>query len=106
MFKNYFKTAWRNLLRQKTLAFINVFGLSVGIAFPILLLLYCVNELSFDRFHENANNIYGLYDYAKGLDGGSQYSGITAMPLGPTIKKDMPDVVEYVRLKQMPNEGY
>ena len=106
MIKNYLKTAWRNLSRQKTLAFINVFGLSVGIAFSILLLLYCVNELSFDRFHKNANNIYCLYDYAKGLDGSSQYSATTAMPLGPTIKKDMPDVVEYVRLKQMSNEGY
>src|SRR5258705_4063479 len=58
MIKNYFKTAWRNLLRQKTLAFINVFGLSVGIAFFILLLLYSVIELSFDRFNKNAKNIY------------------------------------------------
>src|SRR5213595_1803190 len=105
MFKNYFKTAWRNLSRQKTLAFINVFGLSVGIAFFILLLLYSVNELSFDRFHKNEKNVYCIYDYAKGLDGSSQYSAITAMPLGPTIKKDMPDVADYVRLKQMPDEG-
>jgi len=105
MFKNYFKTAWRNLLRQKTLAFINVFGLSVGIAFFILLVLYSVNELSFDRFHKNAKNIYCVYDYAKGLDGSDQHTAITAMPLGPTMKKDMPDVVDYVRLKQMPDEA-
>ena len=105
MLRNYFKSAWRNLSRQKTLAFINVFGLSVGITFFILLLLYSVNELSFDRFHKNEKNIYCIYDYAKGLDGSSQYSAITAMPLGPTIKKDMPDVVDYVRLKQMPDEG-
>lgn len=106
MIKNYFKTAFRNLSRQKTLAFINVFGLSFGIAFFILLLLYSVNELSFDRFHKNEKNIYCVYDYAKGLDGSSQYSASVAMPLGPTIKKDMPDVIDYVRLKQMPDEAY
>jgi putative ABC transport system permease protein len=105
MIKNYFKTAWRNLLRQKTLAFINVFGLSVGIAFFILLLLYSVNELSFDRFNKNAKNIYCVYDYEKGLEGNAQYTSITAMPLGPTMKKDMPDVINYVRLKQMPDEA-
>lgn len=105
MFKNYFRTAWRNLLRQKTLAFINIFGLSVGIAFFILLVLFSVNELSFDRFHKNAENIYCVYDYAKGLDGTEQYTSITAMPLGPTMKKDMPDVVNYVRLKQMRDES-
>jgi putative ABC transport system permease protein len=106
MFKNYFKTAWRNLLRQKMLAFINIFGLSTGIAFFILLLLYSVNELSFDRFHKNEKNIYCVYDYEKGLDGSSQYSASVAMPLGPTIKKDMPDVINYVRLKQLPSESY
>lgn len=106
MFINYFKTAFRNLSRQKTLAFINVFGLSAGIAFFILLLLYSVNELSFDRFHKNEKNIYCVYDYAKGLDGSSHYSASVAMPLGPTIKNDMPDVIDYVRLKQMPDEAY
>lgn len=101
MFKNYFKTAWRNLLRQKTPAFINVFGLSVGTTFFILLVLYSVNELSFDRFNENAKNIYCVYHYTKGSDGNAQYTSITSMPLGPTMKKDFPDVVKYVRLKQM-----
>ncbi len=104
MIKNYIKIAWRNLLRQKTLAFINVFGLSVGITFFILLVLYSVNEFSFDRFHKNAENIYCVYDFSKGSDGNPQFTSITAMPLGPTIKKDMPDVINYVRLKQMPDE--
>jgi len=106
MLRNYFKIALRNLSRQKILAFINVFGLSTGIAFFILLLLYSVNELSFDRFHKNERNIYCVYDVAKGLDGSSQYSASVAMPLGPTIRKDMPDVINYVRLKQLPVESY
>ena len=105
MIKSYIRIAWRNLLRQKTLAFINVFGLSVGITFFILLVLYSVNELSFDRFHENSKNIYCVYHYSKDSNGNPQYTSVTAMPLGPTIKKDLPDVVNYVRLKQMPDEA-
>ncbi|HTF27267.1 MAG TPA: ABC transporter permease [Flavitalea sp.] len=105
MFKNYFKTAWRNLVRHKTLAFINVFGLSIGITCFILLALYAVNELSFDRFNKNVENIYCVYDYARGADGNPQYTSITAMPLAPTMKKDMPDVIDFVRLKQMPDEA-
>lgn len=105
MLKNYFKTAFRSLVRNKSHAIINITGLATGIAIFILLLLYSVNELSFDRFHNNEKNIYCVYDYAKGRDGNSQYTAITAMPLGPTLKKDMPDVVDYARLKQMPDEG-
>ena len=105
MLKNNLKTAFRNLVRSKSHTIINITGLATGVAVFILLLLYSVNELSFDRFHKNEKNIYCVYDYAKGRDGSSQYTAITAMPLGPTMKKDMPEVVDYVRLKQMPDEG-
>src|SRR5882672_2646246 len=106
MFKNYFKIAWRNLLKNKTLAGINIFGLSTGIAFFILLLLYAVNELSFDRFHKNEKYIYCVYEWSKGLDGSSEYAASTAMPLGPILKKDMPDIIDYVRLKQIGKESF
>jgi putative ABC transport system permease protein len=70
MFKNYFKIAIRNLAKQKTLAFIDIFGLSVGLACFSLFMLYAVNEFSFDRFHKNADNIYRMYLWvvAKGED--------------------------------------
>jgi putative ABC transport system permease protein len=58
MFKNYFKIALRNITRQKTLAFINIFGLSVGIACFILFSLYAINEFTFDRFHKNSADTY------------------------------------------------
>jgi len=61
MLKSYFKIAIRNLQKQKTLAFINIFGLSVGIACFTLLLLFAANEFSFDKFHRNAPNIYRAY---------------------------------------------
>ena len=94
------------MLKQKTLAFINVFGLSTGITFFILLLLYSVNELSFDRFHKNEKGIYCVYEWSKGLDGNLQYSSSTAMPLGPALKNDMHDVIDYVRIKQTEKETF
>ncbi len=60
MFKNYFKTALRNLVKNKAYAFISIFGLAIGMAVCILLLLYVKNELSYDRFNKNADHIYRL----------------------------------------------
>jgi putative ABC transport system permease protein len=58
MIRNYFKIALRHLTRQKSLAFINIFGLSAGIAWFSLFMLYAINEFTFDRFHQQADNIY------------------------------------------------
>ena len=60
MLKNYFKTAFRNLVKNKSYAFISIFGLAIGMAVCILLLLYVKNELSYDRFNKNADHIYRL----------------------------------------------
>lgn len=99
MIKHYVKVALRNLEKQKTLAFINIFGLSVGLTCFILFLLYAVNEFSYDRFHKNAGTIYRVYDWwayqGKEAREGSEPSGNT--PVGPAMKKDFPDVVNFVR---------
>ena len=100
MIRHYFKVAIRNLSKQKILAFINVSGLSVGVACFILLFLYVVNELSFDRFNKNEKDIYLVYELTKASVGDAEGSVSLPMPLGPAMKKDMPDVVDYVRLKQ------
>jgi len=101
MFKNYFKIAIRNLAKQKTLAFINVFGLSVGIACFSLFMLYAVNEFSFDSFHKNGDNIYRVYLWheAKG-DEQAQGGSYQPMPLAPALKQDLPDVENYVRFRE------
>jgi len=106
MIRHYFKVAIRSLSKQKVLAFINVSGLSVGVACFILLLLYSVNELSFDRFHKNEKDIYRVYEWTKALDGNGEGSVSMPMPLGPSMKKDMPDVLNYVRLKQPVAESF
>jgi putative ABC transport system permease protein len=98
MLKNYFKIALRNLINQKGLAFINIFGLSVGIACFGLFMLYSVNEFSFDRFHKNGDNIYRVYQWSEAI--GAEAAGGKAyhpMPLGPAMKQELPGVKNYVR---------
>ena len=58
MFKNYLKIAVRNLMKYKFISFINLFGLTVGLTCCLLILSYIINELSFDRYHPQADNIY------------------------------------------------
>ena len=57
MFKNYFKTAWQNITKSKAYSFINITGLSVGIAVAMLIGLWMFDEFSFDKYHENYNSI-------------------------------------------------
>ncbi len=58
MFKNYFKTAWRNLVKNKIFSFINVLGLTIGITVCMMIFLFIMNEFSVDRFHKNGDRIY------------------------------------------------
>ncbi len=58
MFKNYFKTAWRNLMKNKVFSFINILGLTIGITVCMMIYLFIMNEFSFDNFHKNGNHIY------------------------------------------------
>lgn len=99
MIKHYYKIAIRSLARQKVLTFINISGLSIGLACFILFLLYAVNEFSFDRFHTNAKDIYRVYRWTEGI-GGDEPGGDVYLPnpLGPAMKQDLPEVIDYVRL--------
>ena len=63
MFRNYFKTAWRNLWKNKIYSFINITGLAIGMAACILILLFVFYERSFDNFHKK--NIYRLNEVQK-----------------------------------------
>jgi len=99
MIKHYFKIALRNLGRQKVLSFINISGLSIGLACFALFLLYSVNEFSFDRFHKNADNIYRVYRWTEAMNGQNAEGDVyMPSPLGPAMKTDLPDIKDYVRL--------
>jgi putative ABC transport system permease protein len=100
MLLHYIKIALRNLSKQKILAFINVFGLSVGIACFSLFLLYAVNEFSYDQFHKNGNDIYRVVQwYAGDKDRGPGGEASSNTPVGPAMKQDLPGVENFVRFQ-------
>jgi putative ABC transport system permease protein len=101
MIRNYLKIALRTLAKQKTLSFINIFGLSVGIACFSLFMLYAINEFSFDGFHKKAANTYLVLDKS-GQENIKALAGViyTPMPLGPAMKQELPGVENYVRYVQ------
>ncbi len=101
MFKNYFKTAWKNLLRNKVYSFINITGLSIGLACCMLIILYNKDEVSFDRFHNNATTIYRITSESIQPDGKVENkNGITGMMPGPAFKSKIPEVKEFIRLQR------
>ena len=101
MLQNYLKIAIRNLLRNKSFSFINLFGLSSGLACCLLIGLYIWNELSFDRYHEKAGRIWRMSRKFYNKDGSQQlHLGHLAPPFGPLLKNDFPDMEEVTRLLQ------
>ena len=91
MLKNYFKTAFRNLVRNKGYAFINITGLAVGIAACLLIFLVIQFETSFDDFHQNRESIYRIGSVFKTADG-TGYSRGTAYPVGKQLHIDYPQI--------------
>ena len=87
MFKNYIKSAIRNMKRQKGYSLINLAGLAIGITCFVLISLYVRYELSFDRFHENDQNIYRvvIVDTSETYRGKSQVA-ITPAPLASAMQ--------------------
>ncbi|WP_336517734.1 ABC transporter permease [Pollutibacter soli] len=100
MLRHYFKIALRNLARQKGLSLINILGLSLGLACFALFLLYAVNEFNFDRFHKNADQIFRVYRWTTAMNGEApEGDSYLPSPLGPAMKQDLPDVVNFTRLQ-------
>src|ERR1700722_10646187 len=98
MFKNYFKTAWRHLWRNKTFTVINIAGLSLGIACAMLAILFVNNEISFDRFHQNAPQLYRLTTTITDADNNKQTLGTSGQVQGPAFKAAIPEIADYVRI--------
>ncbi len=96
---NYFKTAWRNFLQNKAYSVINIAGLSIGLACCMLIILYNSDEVSYDRFHQNVNNIYRIVHTDRDKDGKvTGANGITGMMQAPAFKRSIPEVADFVRM--------
>jgi putative ABC transport system permease protein len=96
MIKNYLTVTLRNLRKHKAYSLINITGLAIGMACSILILLWVKDELSFDRFHANAAQIYRVYrDEAVTAPGSG--SALTSPPMAAAFKKDFPEVLKSTR---------
>ena len=99
MYKNYLKTALRNLWRSKVFSLINVLGLSVGLACCMLIFLYSKDEISYDRFHERKDDIYRITATISTADGNVNKIGSTGNMPGPHFKEAIPEIEDYVRVQ-------
>jgi len=97
MFKNYMLIAFRNLKRNKVYSFINISGLAVGLACCIVVMLFVQDELSYDKFHDNADWIYRVNSEVKHLDDIIYFLGIRNH-LAPKMVKEFPEVTNSVRI--------
>jgi putative ABC transport system permease protein len=100
MFKNYILIAVRLIKKNKLYSFINIFGLAIGLATCLLILLWIRDELSFDRFHENTDRIYKIV--CSDLLSDEKYA-VTTPALGPALKQDFPEILRVTRYFEMDN---
>lgn len=99
MLENYLKIAWRNLRKHKFYTFLNIFGLSLGLASCLLITLYVVDELSFDRSFDHAERIYRVNADIR-FGGADMSLAVAPDPLAFTLKKDYPQIEQVVRLRE------
>jgi len=96
MFKSYFKTALRNIKRQKGYSFINIMGLAIGMACCILMLLWVQDEISYDKFHDNFDYLYRV-TVEETTGDKITHMPSAPYPLGPSLQNDYPEVIDYCR---------
>jgi len=97
MIKNYLLIAFRNAIRNKAYTIINLLGLAIGIASSIMILLFVLDELSYDQHNEHFRDIYRIYVKGK-IQGNEVEVALSNAPMGATLKSDFPEVVEFTRL--------
>ncbi|MBO3697148.1 ABC transporter permease [Roseivirga sp. E12] len=101
MLKNYFNTTVRSIGKNKHFSFINTIGLAIGMAAVLVIFQYVTFEYSFDRFHENKDQIYRLN--LGRLDTGVPSSATSAGVMGPILKDNYAGIKSFVRLRQFPS---
>ncbi len=105
MFKNYFKIAWRNILRQKITSSINIGSLSIGMAAVILIVIWMQNELSFDSYHPNADRIYLLKNNWQVNKTTTWIGENSFYPLADAIEENIPEVDAATRMEKIGYDG-
>ncbi|MDH5413509.1 MAG: ABC transporter permease, partial [Flavobacteriaceae bacterium] len=98
MYKNYLKIALRNIKRNKLHSFINIAGLAIGLTYCIIISLWVIDELNFDKFHDNCDTLYQILGY-RTADGPDRSQNETPVPLAPALKEEIPEVVASSRYR-------
>src|ERR1700744_3673047 len=97
MIRNFIKTSWRNIQKNKVFSSIIILGLTTGFACCIIISLFVQYELSYDRFNKHADRIYRVTSDASGPNGKTALA-VTPFPWAQAMKKDYPEIADYVRL--------
>ena len=97
MIRNFFLLALRNLKRDMFYNLMNILGLTIGISSSLLLLMYVIDDLSYDKYHENHENIYRIGTHISEPDDAFSWS-VCPYPMAPQLKEDFPQVKEFVRI--------
>ncbi len=99
MLRNYLKIAWRNLMRNRVLSTINIVGLSAGLVAVMFILLFVQDEISYDRFHTQGNQLYRVVMNTTNPEGNELVNGATGLPQGPAFAAELPEVADFCRVK-------
>jgi len=102
MIRNYFKIAWRNIIKNKTMFGINIIGLAIGLASCIIISLFVIDELSYDKFNTKADHIARVVLKAN-INGETINEAIVMAPVAQTFKNDLPEVIDATRLTNLYN---
>jgi putative ABC transport system permease protein len=98
MIKNYFKIAWRNLIKNKVFSLLNIIGLCIGMACCTMIYLFVADELSYDRFFKDAERVYRIDREWKSPEGKTEFTSAAIAPaFYPFLKKDFPQFEELTR---------
>ena len=104
MFMNYLKITFRNLWKNKTYSFINIFGLAIGTLCRLYILLYVEEQYSYDKHHKDAANIYRVNSAIK-MSGEKHSNATSSPPIAPGMKTDFPEVQQFTRVIQIEKLG-
>src|SRR6187431_3171513 len=105
MLKNLFTIALRNIRKDKTYSAINILGLTIGITCSVFLLMYILDELSYDRYHKDASNIYRVISNIKEPDNAFTWA-VAQIPLAEELRDNYPEVENAVRFFGMNRNLY
>ncbi len=104
MLQSYVKIAWRNLVRNRAFSAINIVGLALGLATCLLIMLFVLDELSYDRYNDKANRMVRVVFHAV-MNGGEINEASVMPPVAQTLKADYPEVEEATRIRTVGSPG-